>query len=160
MMCGGMWGAEQRGSSFALGLVLAVMLLAWLPPALALNPALDVSQYAHTAWKIRDGFTKGIIHAITQTPDGYLWLGTEFELVRFDGVKAVPWTPPGGEQLPDSNIHSLLASRDGTLWIGTNKGLASWKDGNLTLYPEVGEEAIFALLEDREGTVWVGGLSQ
>jgi len=47
------------------------MLLAWCPRALALNPALDVSQYAHTSWKIRDGFTKGQIRAIAQTPDGF-----------------------------------------------------------------------------------------
>ena len=45
--------------------------------ALALNPALDVSQYAHNSWKIREGFFKGTIASITQMPDGYLWLGTE-----------------------------------------------------------------------------------
>jgi ligand-binding sensor domain-containing protein len=54
------------------------------------GPGLDVSQYAHTAWKIREGFTKGFIYAIAQTPDGYLWLGTEFGLLRFDGVRNVP----------------------------------------------------------------------
>jgi len=59
----------------------------------ALDPSLDVSQYAHTAWKIRDGFPKGIIQSIAQTPDGYLWLGTEFGLLRFDGVRSIPWQP-------------------------------------------------------------------
>jgi len=44
--------------------------------AFALDPALDISQYAHTVWKIRDGSFKGVIQAIAQTPDGYLWLGT------------------------------------------------------------------------------------
>ena len=88
----------------------------------ALDPSLDVSQYAHTAWKIRDGFTPGTINAIAQTPDGYLWLGTELGLVRFDGVRAVPWHPPSGQQLPADRITSLLAARDGTLWIATQKG--------------------------------------
>src|SRR5271166_3754188 len=50
--------------------------------AFALDPSLDVSQYAHTSWKVREGFTKGPITSIAQTPDGYLWLGTEFGLVR------------------------------------------------------------------------------
>ena len=59
-------------------IVLAGMLLAGRPWVFALNPALDVSQYAHTAWKIREGFSKGHIHSIAQTPDGYLWLATEF----------------------------------------------------------------------------------
>ena len=53
------------------------MLLAWRPCVFAFDPTLDVSQYAHTAWKTREGFTKGFIASIAQTPDGYLWLGTE-----------------------------------------------------------------------------------
>ena len=65
------------------------------PCAFALNPSLDVSQYAHNAWTIRDGFFKGVINSIAQTPDGYLWLGTEFGLLRFDGVRAVEWTAAG-----------------------------------------------------------------
>src|SRR6201997_1070040 len=83
--------------------------------ATALDPLLDVSQYAHTAWKIREGFTKGTIFSMAQTPDGYLWLSTEFGLVRFDGVRAVPWHPPAGEQLPSNYIQDLLVTRDGTL---------------------------------------------
>jgi ligand-binding sensor domain-containing protein len=148
-----------RGSVVALGTVLAGMLLGWCPGALALNPALDVSQYAHTAWKIRDGFTKGRIVSIAQTPDGYLWLGTEFGLLRFDGVKNVPWQPPAGQHLPSNWIVRLLAARDGALWIGTDKGVASWKNGRLTQYPELAGQFIFALLEDRDGSVWVGAYS-
>src|SRR5215467_5637012 len=105
------------------GAALAAVLMAMCPCAFALNPALDVSQYAHTSWKIRDGFPKGQVVSVTQTPDGYLWLGTEFGLVRFDGVRNVPWQPPP-DPLLSSNVYSLLAARDGTLWIGTAKGLA------------------------------------
>src|SRR5579859_505359 len=77
-----------------LSILLAVMPLVWCPGAYALDPALDVSQYAHTVWKVREGFTRGEIESIAQTPDGYLWLGTEFGLVRFDVVRAVIWQPP------------------------------------------------------------------
>src|SRR5262245_21633680 len=103
--------------------LLVCMLLAACTSAFALNPALDVNQYAHTSWKIREGFPKGQINSIAQTPDGYLWLGTEFGLVRFDGVRNVAWQPPPDQPLPSSYIMSLLAGRDGTLWIGTAKGL-------------------------------------
>ena len=72
-----------------LSIVLASVLLVVCPCAFALNPELDVSQYAHTECKIRAGFTKGQISSIAQTPDGYLWLGTEFGLYRFDGIRAV-----------------------------------------------------------------------
>ena len=124
--------------------------------AFALDPSLDVSQYAHSAWRISEGFTKGTIFSIAQTPDGYLWLGTEFGLLRFDGVQAAPWQAPDGEQLPSNWIQALLVARDGTLWIGTDKGLASWKHGKLTKYPEVPGQRIDTLVEDREGTVWAG----
>jgi len=144
-----------RRRALAAGVLLAGLMLLCCPGAFALDPALDVSQYAHTAWRIRDGFTKGKIQSIAQTPDGYLWLGTELGLVRFDGVRAVPWQPPAGEQLPSDRIGPLLVARDGTLWIATLKGLASWKDGKLTQYPEVAGQ-VDHLLQDREGTVWFG----
>ena len=124
--------------------------------AFALDPSLDISQYAHTAWKVRDGFAKGFFYSIAQTPDGYLWLGTEFGLLRFDGVRAVPWQPPTGQQLPGRDIPTLLVTQDGALWIGTFDGLARWNDGKLTTYPELRGHRISSLLQDREGTVWIG----
>jgi signal transduction histidine kinase/ligand-binding sensor domain-containing protein len=136
--------------------VLLLVVLVSSACAFALDTSLDVGQYAHTAWKIREGFTKGTIFSIAQTPDGYLWMGTEFGLVRFDGVQAIPWRPPDGQQLPDNWIQALLVGRDGTLWIGTNKGLASWKDGKLTEYPEVAGQVVTSLVQDPEGTLWFG----
>jgi PAS domain S-box-containing protein len=133
------------------------ILLACCSCASALDPSLDISQYAHTAWKIREGFSKGRVTSIAQTPDGYLWLGTEFGLLRFDGVRNVLWDQIAGGHLPSSYIRNLLTARDGRLWIGTYKGLASWKDGKLTLYPELAGETVDALVEDHEGTVWAGG---
>ena len=139
-----------------LGFVLAGVMLAGGPCVLALDSALDASQYAHTAWKVRDGFAKGMIDSIAQTPDGYLWLGTEFGLYRFDGERAVPWQPPAGQQLPSSFIVALLVTRNGTLWIGTLKGLASWKDGKLTDYSEVAGQQVGPLFQDREQRIWMG----
>src|SRR6202049_4461095 len=142
----------ETGAVIALGI-----LLACCPCASALNPSLDINQYAHTAWTVREGFFKSGITSIAQTPDGYLWLRTEFRLLRFDGVRSVPWQPPAGEHLPSSFIRSLLAAHDGRLWIGTAEGLASWKDGKLTQYPELAGQVVRQLLEDRQRTVWADG---
>jgi signal transduction histidine kinase/ligand-binding sensor domain-containing protein len=130
------------------------VILACCTSVFALDPSLDISQYAHTAWKVRDGFAKGFIYCIAQTPDGYLWLGTEFGLLRFDGVRTVAWKPPTG-LLPSNDVPTLLVTRGGTLWIGTMNGLASWKDGKFTTYGELNGSRISALLEDHEGTVWI-----
>src|SRR5580658_2563262 len=147
-------GRAHRHGILALGIMLACCTCAF-----ALDPSLDISQYAHTAWLSREGFPKGRIYAIAQTPDGYLWLGTEFGLMRFDGVRAAPWQQPAGQHLPSSVIFSLLAVRDGTLWIGTNKGLAGWKSGKLAQVPELDGKLITVLLEARDGTVWAGAWS-
>jgi signal transduction histidine kinase/ligand-binding sensor domain-containing protein len=127
--------------------------------AFALDPSLDINQYSHHAWTVREGFFKGEVGSIAQTLDGYIWLGTTFGLVRFDGVKSVNWQPPQDQHLPSNGVMSLLAARDGTLWIGTMNGLASFKNGKLTVYPETIAHFIFAIVEDPEGTVWVSALS-
>lgn len=144
---------RHRVAIVALGL-----LLTWSPSAFALDPSLDISQYAHTEWRLRDGFAKGAITAFAQTPDGYLWLGTEFGLLRFDGIRTTLWQPPLGMSLPDADVGALLAARDGTLWIGTMRGLASWDGAKLIRYPQFDETRVSALVEDREGTLWVGAV--
>ncbi len=141
-------------SIFALVTTSTLSALLGPAPLLALDPSLEVSQYGHTSWTARNGFAVGAIFAMAQTPDGYLWLGSEFGLFRFDGIEAVPWQP-AGQKLPD-NPYALLVTRDGTLWIGTFAGLVSWKGDKLTRYPEIGDRFVTSLLEDREGTVWAG----
>jgi signal transduction histidine kinase/ligand-binding sensor domain-containing protein len=145
-------------AALALITISTVSLLLGAMPVLALDPSLDVSQYAHTAWTVRDGFSMGNIYAMAQTPDGYLWLGTEFGLFRFDGLHSVQWQPPPGQQLPDKNINSLLVTHDGTLWIGTFVGLVTWSGGKLSRAPVLADQFVSSLFEDREGTVWAASL--
>ena len=133
-------------AAFALGVVFG-----GCPGLFALNPSLDISQYAHTTWRVRDGFSLGNIYAMAQTPDGYLWFATEFGLVRFDGVRRVAWEPPAGQHLPDKGAYSLLVTRDGTLWIGTFSGLASWDGARLTQYPELDGKFVTSMLRGSGG---------
>src|ERR1700739_2383442 len=96
---------------------MVVLLLIVLNPiaALAFDSDLRMSQYAHTSWRLQDGVFNGIPTSIVQTADGYLWIGTTSGLMRFDGVRFVPWAPPReGPTLPHG-VYSLGASRDGSL---------------------------------------------
>jgi len=72
----------------------------------ALDPARAISQYGHTAWRVRDGHFPGAVNSIAQTRDGYLRVGTEGGLLRYDGVRFELWVPPGA-------VESLGASRPG-----------------------------------------------
>ena len=136
------------------------ILLAWvLGSALACLSAAEargagqlLSQMGHTAWRVKDGLFPSA-NAIAQTKDGYLWLGTDRGLVRFDGVRFVPWnTFPEGSSA-DWTITALHAARDGSLWIGTTgQTVAAVRDGHLAKQSVKGRVGEFA--EDAAGNVW------
>jgi ligand-binding sensor domain-containing protein len=124
----------------------------------ALDPSKRISQYVHTTWRIQDGVLPGLPEAITQTTDGYLWIGTFAGLVRFDGMQFVPREGTEGQHLPDSQIFAVLGASDGSLWIGTSKGVARWKDGELVTLPYLGGRAN-SIIEDHQGGIWVGRIN-
>src|ERR1700686_5890666 len=66
----------------------------------AVDPSRHISQYTHTTWRIQDGVFNGSPFAVTQTTDGYLGIETGAGLLRFDGVRFVPWPSPTGKNLP------------------------------------------------------------
>ena len=135
-------------------IIVAAVGVIFCSSAMALAPDRRISQYAHTAWRIQDGFFSGTPQTITQTADGYLWIGTEAGLVRFDGISFVPWTSPNGKALPSSRIHALLGTSDGSLWIGTSRGLARWSKEELFTF--AGEPAfVEAIVQDFDGRVWM-----
>jgi len=112
-----------------------------------------VSQYAHRCWLLRDGFFNGAATTITQTNDGYIWIGSVAGLYRFDGVGFEPWSSPDGKKLPSNVILSLAGARDGSLWIGMRGGLAHFDGHKLFLYPNFYDD-VDGLVEDRSGFIW------
>src|SRR3974390_1069053 len=99
--------------------------LALAPEGRALDPARRITQYIHRVWTQEDGLPQDTVRAITQTPDGYLWIGTEEGLARFDGYDFVTFNRRGG-MLPNDSVVTLAVARDGTLWAGTPGGLVSY----------------------------------
>ncbi|WP_260734942.1 sensor histidine kinase [Tunturiibacter lichenicola] len=123
-------------------------------PAFPLNPDRKISQYAHNAWRMQEGFFDGEPEEIAQTTDGYLWIGTRGGLLRFDGVRFIRWIPSDGTGVAHSDISGLLGARDGSLWFGTEDSLFRWKDQKLKRISGV-PGFIKEIREDREGTIWV-----
>jgi ligand-binding sensor domain-containing protein len=123
-------------------------------PALALHPDRNISQYAHTSWRTQEGLFGGKPRAIAQTTDGYLWFGTRTGLLRFDGVRFVPWTADEGRELSHSDIRALLGARDGSLWIGVANGLLRWKDRKLLRIAGI-SGSVNEIIEDPQRTIWI-----
>src|SRR5690349_9933543 len=95
--------------------------------AQALDPHKSLSQYSRTTWTQEHGLPQDAIRAITQTNDGYLWLGTDEGLARFDGYDFIVFDKDHSN-LPANSIAALAAGADGSLWIGTTNGLTRYRD--------------------------------
>lgn len=119
----------------------------------------SISQFSYKFWSEKDGAPSPIT-ALAQTKDGYLWIGSDRGLFRFDGVKFDEYKPPPGVELPSYNIYSLMSTPDGGLWIVFNPdGLAFLKDGSLKLFTrkdQLPASPVHCLAEDHEGRIWAG----
>jgi len=131
---------------------------AWLAQgAWALDPHKSLTQYSHQVWGQRDGLPQDTIRSIAQTPDGYLWLGTDEGLARFDGFEFTVFSRPNAD-LPANSITALAASPDGSLWIGTANGLAQYRGKQFHTYTVkdgLADNDIRGLYADHEGTLWI-----
>ena len=131
-------------------------------PALAAESQDLFQGYRLTAWGSTDGLSSGTVSAIAQDSAGYLWLGTDTGLVRFDGVRFSQWASFGSTQLPRAPVRSLRFTRDGSLWVGFGslKGASRLDGGRVQNYSEaegMPPNDVTALIEDASGTIWAAG---
>ena len=106
---------------------LMLVIVAFTAPVYALDPGKPITQYGHRVWHTDDGLPQDSVRAIAQTRDGYLWLGTQAGLTRFDGEHFTIFDRLNSP-LKHDHILVLCAARDGSLWIGTadSGGLYRW----------------------------------
>ena len=123
-------------------LLLAVVLL-----GPASSHGQQLTQYAHTAWRVQEGVFDASPVSIAQTTDGFLWIGTLNGLIRFDGAHFESWNDRLHE-LHTCCALSLLGSSDGSLWIGTSVGLAKLSGGKLVR----GDERRWSLQQHDRGS--------
>jgi ligand-binding sensor domain-containing protein len=129
---------------------------AQLPPVTGTN--VSTSPFFIRSWEVAQGLPSSTVSAITQTHDGYLWLGTDAGLARFDGVNCRVFGLADG--LKNLQVSALLEDRMGTLWIGTaGGGLGKMTAGKIqmfTLKDGLAGDSISSLLENTNGDIWIG----
>jgi len=107
-------------------LALACAILRAAPhPSIPADATEALRVYAHDVWQVENGLPQDAVQAITQTKDGYLWLGTEQGVVRFDGVRFTVFNRKNTPALKNSYTRTLYADSDGALWIGMASGASS-----------------------------------
>ncbi|MGD0788661.1 MAG: two-component regulator propeller domain-containing protein [Terracidiphilus sp.] len=132
----------------------------------ALEPSTPLANYGRQTWVMENGLPQNTVQALVQTRDGFVWLGTEVGLVRFDGNSFQVFDRNSSPALPGNDVRCLLETRNGVLWIGTSEGLARWKDGSVTAFTTkdgLPANGIRALLEAAGGAIRVstdGGVAQ
>jgi signal transduction histidine kinase/ligand-binding sensor domain-containing protein len=87
-------------------------------------------QYVHDRWGAEEGFVGGEVNAIAQSGDGYLWIGTERGLVRFDGESFRLLQRPIPEQPAIGPVRQLVADGEGSVWVRVDgRRLLRYRDG-------------------------------
>jgi signal transduction histidine kinase/ligand-binding sensor domain-containing protein/DNA-binding NarL/FixJ family response regulator len=125
-----------------------------------LNPSKAITRFHQNVWGTEEGLPQNTVPAIAQSTDGYLWLGTELGLVRFDGLHFAIFDKSSTPELKSNKVDVLLADRANGLWIGTlGGGLARLNNGKFSSFgPKQGlsSGSVLSLLEDRAGNLWIG----
>lgn len=130
--------------------------------AWGLEPTTPLASYSRQLWVMENGLPQNTVQALAQTRDGFIWLGTEVGLVRFDGFGFEVFDKTSNPALPGNDIHCLFESRDGALWVGTSEGLARWKNGvvkSYSVHDGLPANGILMVWQDRDGglRLWTDG---
>jgi signal transduction histidine kinase/ligand-binding sensor domain-containing protein len=130
--------------------------------AYALDNARAMSQYIHDKWGVERGFLGGAVYAISQSADGYLWIGTERGLVRFDGFNFTLIQRPIPDSHPIGPVRELASDEEGDLWILLDgPHLLRYREGRFEdAYAAFGMQdvAFTAMSRDNKGGLLLSGL--
>ena len=127
-------GRASRKSTRTIPLCLALFLILLSPVAWALDPHRALDHYGYQVWRTDSGLPQNTVRSLLQTADGYLWLGTEGGLVRFDGTDFVTFNVENTPQFQSDLVYDLLQDAQGALWISTGSSLLRYQAGTFTAY--------------------------
>ena len=156
-----------RGAGRALGGLIGALCLAWVAPALGATArweAMTSPQFRH--YSVENGLANSALTAIVQDSDGFLWMGSQSGLMRFDGYRFRTYLhdPQDAGSIPSNFVQSMFADARGMLWVGTaNAGLARFdpRTGRFVSYPVGGPRGtrtadLEAIIDDGKDGLWVG----
>ena len=132
----------------------------------ALDPNRHLKEFGHQAWVTENGLPQNTVQAIVQTQDGYLWIGTQEGLARFDGLNFTVFDKENTPAFKSNDIRFLVEDRQGRLWISTSYGLVCRHNGQFTSFTVnegLPDNSVGPIVEDTKGNVWIGtagGLSR
>ena len=133
----------------------------------ALDPTKTFTQYVQDNWQTDQGLPQNAIYCITQTKDGFLWIGTEEGVARFDGVRFTVFNKANTPEIKNNIINALFADREGNLWIGTyGGGVTEYKNGQFIHYGSeegIVDDHVICIYQDSKNVLWIGtrnGLSR
>ena len=117
--------------------------------------AKPLDQYSVHLWRMQEGLPQNVVKSIAEMPDGYIWIGTQEGLARFDGIRFTVYTTRSTPNLASDNVHALLVDGPGNLWILAGGGLTRYKDGVFTKYIAAGSETdgVLHMWTDRSGAL-------
>ncbi|MGA9129424.1 MAG: two-component regulator propeller domain-containing protein [Terracidiphilus sp.] len=127
--------------------------------ACAQEPPRLLSQYAVRNYTTEQGLPQNEVRSIAQTPDGYLWFGTNDGLARFDGVKFTVYRQESTPGIGHNMFSALVVDHLGRLWIATGDGLSCYEHGIFRRFTEkdgLPAKPIHTLLADNSGKLWIG----
>jgi ligand-binding sensor domain-containing protein/tRNA A-37 threonylcarbamoyl transferase component Bud32 len=127
---------------------------------LALDPEKAVTQYIINSWNDDNGLPQNTVRTLLQTSDGYLWIGTEEGLARFDGLKFTRFDSTNTAEITNNFIFTLFEDSSQQLWIGTvGGGLLMVKNGQFKCFTEkegFTHNVIHCIVEDHKKNLWIG----
>ena len=127
------------------------LLIAGTGCAYGLDPSKRLTQYRHNAWRIQDGFFPGGPTWVSQTADGYLWVGTWNDAFRFDGVRFVAWSPPASAS---NHTYLFVPAKSGGFWINDGLGLSHIRGNRIVSHINLGAPPL-RMVEDEDASLWV-----
>lgn len=132
----------------------------------ALDPNRHLKEFGHQAWLTENGLPQNTVQSIVQTQDGYLWIGTQEGLARFDGLNFSVFDKENTPAFKSNDIRFLHEDKQGRLWISTSYGLVCRHNGQFTSFTVnegLPDNSVGPVVEDTKRNVWIGtagGLSR